>query len=498
MRVSSRGRPSGTIPHSSAAVVACVIGVALVSSCTNDAPTSAPEAQVSMCRGSGTAASIVGVSQSQVAERRRQGDYLVNFVVTKQAGQPTDSAHFSRIGDAVAAARAGRLARGETQSSGCQITITVAAGTFRGTATASTDTTLEHFPIIVDVPGIALRGAFVMGMDATGRATGVGAGRDLTTISPAEPLMLVGGASSQTGSSTPIIIANGHPGGSAGNGLTIEGFVFQSGHAGVDTLAGGQGVFAMRVQNLVIRGNRFEAGFTESMDLRATSASVLRNQLSGTGGTCDICIAGPGAYTVADNRLLAGATEGISAVAALNLPVPAAVEQFDLPSTSTIVATITNNEVRDHLRKPVGSSVRVGAIGVGAPDVRGTSVVTIINNALINNNFAIIVEGAFPVASTALKGDVNVTLSGNQLQQSCQANFLVSLSRHTTALGLTSRPYLRNSNFTLSLNGNVEWADAWFSNPAGLGNTLTVDGQTVMNGARQSYDASRTCASTTP
>ena len=474
----------------------CVAILALTAACTKDAPTAAPEVQVAVCHGTGTSGTIVNVPLSEVVQRRGQGDYLVSFVVSKQAGLPQDGAHFSRIADALAAARAGRLARGETQSAACPITITVASGVFRGTAAQSTDTTLEHFPIVVDVPGITLRGALQMAVDANGRATGAGTGADVTTLAPIEPLVIVGGVSSQTGSSTSIIVAVGHPGGSAGNGFTVQGFAFQSGHVGVDTLAGGQGVFSMRVQNLVIRGNRFEPLLTESMDLRASTAAVERNYLSGGAGTCDMCIAGPGVYSVTGNRLAAGATPGILAVPALLLPVPAAVEQFVLPATSVIVATISNNEVRDHLRKPVGAGVRVGAVGVGAPSVQGTSVVTIQGNALINNNFAVIVEGAFPVANTSLRGDLDVTFGGNQLQQSCQSNLLVSFSRHTTALGLSSLPYLRNSTFTLTLRGNLNWSDAWFSDPGGLGNSLIVDGQTIANGERQLYDANRTCTAT--
>ena len=120
------------------------------------------------------------------------------------------------------------------------------------------------------------------------------------------------------GISTPIIIANAHPGGSAGNGLRVEGFVFQSGNDGV-TATGGQAVFAMRAKGLVIRGNRVEAGFSELFDLRETSAIVDQNHLSGPGGSCDICLAGPGVYRVTGNRLLGGGIPGILTVPAMNL-----------------------------------------------------------------------------------------------------------------------------------------------------------------------------------
>jgi hypothetical protein len=291
-----------------------------------------------------------------------------------------------------------------------------------------------------------------------------------------------------------MIIANAHPGGSAGNGLTVSGMVFQSGHVGVDTLAGGQGVSSMRVRDLVISGNRFEGGFTESIDLRASSARVALNYFGGGGGSCDVCLAGPGAYVVADNRLMAGGIPGVFVIAALQLPVWSTVEPYTLPATSEVTATVTNNEIRDHLRKPVGAGIRVGAIGIGAPNVVGSTRVTAKQNYLVNNTFAMIVEAAFPVANTTLRGDVALTLGENVIQQSCQADLLVSFSRHTTALGLSNITYERASRYDLALGSDLQWADAWFSHPAGLDNTLVVNGEPIANGARASYNAAKTCA----
>ena len=51
-----------------------------------------------------------------------------------RAASRATAPHFRHIGDALAAARAGRLARGERRTAACRITITVAAGNFRGTS----------------------------------------------------------------------------------------------------------------------------------------------------------------------------------------------------------------------------------------------------------------------------------------------------------------------------------------------------------------------------
>src|SRR4030095_6642434 len=102
-------------------------------------------------------------------------------------------------------ARAGRLARNELVSAACRITIMVSGDEYRGSARA-TSASLEHFPLMVDVPDITLQGAFVMGLDGAGRATGDAIGGSETTLTPVDPLPVI------DGSSTPIIVANAHPG----------------------------------------------------------------------------------------------------------------------------------------------------------------------------------------------------------------------------------------------------------------------------------------------
>ena len=88
---------------------------------------------------------------------------------------------------------------------------------------------------------------------------------------------------------------------------------------------------------------------------------------------------------------------------------------------------------------------------------------------------------------------MDVSLSGNVMQQSCQTNLLVAFTRHTTALGLQQDAYLLNSTYRLQLGGNIQWKDVWYSHPVGFGNTLLVDGNLIANGARQFYCASALC-----
>ena len=485
----------------SAILTAALTGVVL-SACT-DQPTasgswlSAPpralssadgaSARVSVCHFSGAGARVITVAESSIRAHEGHGDYVTELVVDKPYLGITDGVRFGRIADAIMAAKVVRTSHRELESAACRITISVGPGVVTGAAAPNAPPGGETFPLVLDAPDVTLRGSFVMPLDGNGRAADVAGGPDATIISPSVPLPFVAGLS------IPIFVVDGHPGGSAGNGVVIEGFVLRSGHPEVGTGAGGQGVLSLRVRDLVVRGNRFDWGFTESIDLRATSATVEVNHLSGGRGSCDMCLAGPGDYTARGNRLLGGGIPGIFIIPAVLLPVPPGIEQYALPATAALTASVVNNEVRDHLRLPVGVGLRVGAIGVGAPNVVGTTRVDARDNLLVNNRFGVIVEAAFPVVNTALRGDIDFTLHGNTIAASCQTNLLVAFTRHTTALGLASLPYLRNATYALSLGGDISWADAWYGHPAGFGNTLLVDGETIGNRVKHSYDAARTC-----
>lgn len=479
--------------HPLASLALCLGAAVALTSCSSDAPAGAGDGQldlasassvgkVAICHLPESDAAVLEVGAPALDAHRAHGDYLTTLLVSHDPDRPADDVHFATIGAAVSAARTGRLARGELVSAACRITIVVSAGVYTGTALGQASDVVDRFPLIVDVPDITLRGALTMQVDGNGRATGENTGSDATTLRPVEPLPILAGAS------TPILVANAHPGGSAGSGLTVEGFMFESGHdPAVD--AGGQGVLAIRATGVTIRGNRFGGGFTESIDVRAGSADVVQNHLGGTAGTCDICLAGPGSFRAVGNHLLAGGIPGITVGGVVSLPVPSGVEPLELPAAAETWAELRNNEVRDHLRLPVGTGIRVDALGVGAPNVHNTVHAVIRDNLLVDNRFGIIVHAAFPVRNTNLRSDVDVTFGSNEILQSCQAKLLVSLSRHTTALGLSSNPFLLNSTFQLTLGGDLDWDEAWYGHPAGFGNVLLVDGQPIANGTRQFYDA---------
>ncbi len=483
-------------PNSVSSMVTSIMLVSAVA-CSADAPTTPPTAsliaehgenKVLMCHEPDQSALLIEVSAAARGAHENHGDYVARFVVDKASPALGDGIHFARVGDAVAAARTVRIARDERETGACRITVAVAAGIYPGSTSPNVDPDFELLPITLDVPDLTLQGAFEMQIDANGRATGESGNGASSTFDPSPPLAKFG-----MGSSEPIFMVDGNAGGFSAHGLIIEGFTFRSGHDGVDALIGGVGILVLRVHDLIVRDNRFEGGFSESIDLRAASASVNRNHLSGRGGGCDLCLAGPGNYEATNNRFLLGGTVGILVLPTVILPVPATVQQWVLPTTATVNALLVNNEVRNHQAVPVGVGFRIGAVGVGASNVAGTTRVVARDNLLADNRFGLIVEAGFQLVGTPRRGDVDLTLQNNTFANSCHSHVLVALSRHSTALGINAIPPLLNSNYTIALGGNIAWSDVWFNHPAGLGNTLTVDDAVIATGSHLAYDPAKVC-----
>jgi hypothetical protein len=461
-----------------------LLALVALAACSADTPTaptadlavagqaSAASDRIALCHRSGSGGVIIDVSPAAVAAHEQHGDYLTALAVSHTSSKPDDDTHFHRIGDALAAARAGRLARGEGRSAACRITITVGPGVFHGTGVPTGKRFLEVYPLMVDVPDITLRGALVMEVNG-GRATGKNLAPIATTLA-LQP--------EADGFAGPLIVANAHPSGSAGHGLTVEGFAFESGNGG------GFAVLSMRVRRLVIQGNRFEAGFGVTLDLRATHALLARNEMSGTIG-CDMCLSGPGVYQVTGNRLLGGLAghEGVIVAPVADLGVPAGVEPFVLPAFAAVSADIGNNEVRHYRLRTVSAAIRLVAGGPG--DVAGSTHVTVHDNLLVNNMFGVILDAGFPTAGTKLRGDMDLTLGHNDIRRSCQTDLFMTFSRHATGLGLGEDPYLLNSTYRLTLGGNLRFSDAWFDNPPGFGNTLIVNGAVIGHRTRRFFDA---------
>ncbi|MES2524697.1 MAG: hypothetical protein V4617_18520 [Gemmatimonadota bacterium] len=280
-------------------LVAALAATTLISCSTEIARVTEPSAvdRLSVCHVSGAAGVPITIRASELAAHRAHGDYVTTIAVHKESTTTSDSTSFARIGDAIARACAIRLVRSELTTAACRITIAVESGVYEGSVAPSTDPSLERLPLVIDVPDITLRGSFVMPIDAKARALGTSpsTGSDLQAVLVASPGLI----SVRTGNvlekfAEPLIILNGHPAGSRGDGATIEGFVFRSGNVAPDAIVGGNAVWGMRVQRVTVRRNRIEAGFAEPIEFRASSARVEQNLLTGRSGSCAFCMFGPG------------------------------------------------------------------------------------------------------------------------------------------------------------------------------------------------------------
>lgn len=450
---------------------------------------------VLVCHSTADGGEIVPVHAAGLPAHFAHGDYVTELVVDKAAATG-DSIHFRRIGDALAAARATRVARNELAAGACRITIKVAPGVYHGAVLASPDASFEKLPLVIDFPDVTLIGSTVVTIDDEGMPdVPLNTSGEHNTVIRASP----GLVSIKTGSvldkyAEPLIVVNGHPDGSRGDGVLIQGFWLQSGNEAPDAVVGGNAVWAMRAR-LAVRGNMIDAGFAEPVEFRASVGRVENNYLRGKGGSCALCMFGPGDYEVTGNRQIGLANRlAVLVFPAIIAAIPPGVEQFTPPSAALVTALIRDNEFRDHQEAPFGIGVRVAAVGPGAPNVAGNARVAVIGNDLSSNRFAVVAEAGFPVANTTSRGDIELSLENNKLTGSCQAPLLIALSSQATAVGLQSGATLKNSAFKVSLGGNVAWGDSWHSHPAGAGNTLTVDGSPVANGKVVAYDPARVCA----
>lgn len=472
------------------AVVGLATLCALMSACSENTVAPTGEA-MSICHTSGTTGTLMDIQASQLPEHIAHGDYVARLTVRK-TGANGDGIHFGRITDAIASARAGRVVRAETLTARCRITIAVAPGVFIGAVNDTLNTSPEQLPLTIDVPDITLLGSFVMPLDAKGRATGIAsgsAGTTATTILASPGLISIKTGNTLDKYAEPLIVVNSHPNGPHGDGAIIEGFILQSGNDTPSAVVGGNAVWAMRAKDLVVRGNQIEGGFSEPIEMRASVGTIDRNVLTGKGGSCAMCIFGPGDYQVTSNRQV-GLTGRLAVLVfpTIFTAVPPNVEQLTLAATSLVTATVSNNEFRDHQEVPFGIGVRVAAIGPGAPDVVGTAQVVVQDNDLSSNRFGVVAEAGFVVANTARRGSIDLTLKGNTITGSCEVGLLVAFNSQSAAVGIAAGLPTQNASYTLNLGGNIAWTDAWYSHPAAMGNTLMVDGQPVATGSRAAYD----------
>ena len=88
-------------------LVCAMTTAAFLTAC--ESTTAPPGETIAVCDVHGGMGSIIPIRSSQLTDYLKRGDYPTTLLVSKTNATVGDSIHFSRIGDALAVARAGRL-----------------------------------------------------------------------------------------------------------------------------------------------------------------------------------------------------------------------------------------------------------------------------------------------------------------------------------------------------------------------------------------------------
>ena len=474
-----------------------IAALALIGACRGDSPglttptgvalSRQDEGKIEICHTQENG-KVLSLPLAAWPAHRGHGDYALAWSVSHGTTSAGDGIHFARITDAVDAADSTRRANGEMVTAACRITISVAAGTYRGSFD-TTSANLERFPLYIGVPDVTLRGAQPMVVDAGGRATDA-AMAGASVITPDRSLKT---------NETYIVVAHDQSG-YRGDSVAVEQFRFQSGYAPGSTVSGGEGVGALQVHRVAFRGNHFEPTMQSGVDLRASDGTVEQNYASRLGTACGFCFAGPGKYEITGNRILDGGFVGLFLAPLAVLPnfpmtlnpLGVVVAQYTAPPAAADTATVTNNDISGHVRQAKGFGTGIRLVTFSSKDAGTTmqsGVISLSGNTLYKNNFALSVDANTPVApagSPVVPGNIEVTVTGNAVGPSCRNNLLVSFTRISHTLTNTTESYLSNASYALTLGAGVPWGMAWYDHPAGHGNTLTVNGAVQLNGKRTS------------
>lgn len=434
------------------------------------------QSKVAACHRAGAGWNTLSIAAPAWPAHRAHGDYALDWQVDP-ASPAGDGRTFARITDAVLAVDSTRRANAEQAAGNCRITITVAAGTYRG-GWASSSTAPERLPFIITVPDVTVQGATPPLLDAKGRAR--------LDVNGAETIL----SPDSSAQADLVFVVSTDDAGFRGDGVTLANFRIASTALATQVSPIG----AQRVQRLRIAGNRIDGRFNGPVDLHAAEATLEENALRGHQG-CGFCLNGPGRYVVAGNRLEDG---GFAGVFVAPITIAAGFRLGDNPRTIAIppdqaypspaVSTsVTNNWIGRYQRQSngLGSGVRVVTFAPAAnAEPQGTDV-ELLGNDLDRNTLGVNVDAnVTATVAPPRRASVAVRLSGNAITGSCRAPLLASFARSSRALRVsTTQAYLTASSYGLTADPTLPLASAWIDHPAGFGNALQWNGVTQANGS---------------
>ena len=430
---------------------------------------------------------------------------------------------FTRISDALTHARRIRGEAREFEQARRGICIDVAAGTYVGTFdpdVLAANPQYEAFPLVVDVPGIVLRGATKLALDDHDRPIAVRA--DATTLiadPPAvdgtQPYVLV--TTTERHERESVVR-------SSGNAVRIEGLVLSFARCapgGACNANGdcptegscappgkGTGIWTHLVRDYVVRGNAITGAGSFAIHHSASSGKTVRNLLTGN-SPAGISYQGPtpGPSEVSQNTSTHNLLGGMVVVCADGgFALPTLSQETNLSvvprpvdgSMNRTDVEIDGNDLSHHAENPdIGFGLRILMFGVVSfPSGMTDCAVTALDNRITDNTLGVIVDAGFPyqtrggvTVDTAWTARFSGRFERNTVEGSSE-NALVSLTRFTSTLDCreldpgrpTSFRFLRNSTYTISTDGELASAcydDRELDPRSGqpLGNELQIDGK---------------------
>ena len=370
-----------------------------------------------------------------------------------------------RITDALARARQIRfeqmLEPDYSEATVRPIEIVIAPGSYAGTFGDNPDGTLEEYPLLINVPRVALRGATRLELNELGRPNVV-LQADGSTLEAADDrvntvLRMRLAEVRQSNEYVVLVLpttrlATGQR--SSGAGATVEGLTFDVGPS-----AGNGAVLAAdRAPGLAMRGCAFAV--TGAMELANSSGRVEANLFYRGPGTA-LLVRGidgsqPEGIVIRDNTSIGKPTGGLSLVASqydgtvgvngnsiYDLGRHASEFQVEplamAPFTSAHVLVENNRFAEAGLASPIqGFGVRVsGTDGQDqAQAATGTLNVTLRRNELTNNRDGLVLDGGFPYRSAggAWTMNIHLALEDNTVAGNSRSSGTVTFTRHQTAL----------------------------------------------------------------
>ena len=423
-------------------------------------------------------------------------------------GDGSSARPYWRITDAVLRARGDR--RNAVIPAKERITIYVAAGTYYGSYDAQklgANPQWEMLPIILNVPNLTLSGATVLDADAQGLPAGVHAG--LETILATKDSHLVDALHA-------LIVIAGTTDGSAGDGVTVNGFDLQQKQGGSSDPIRTFGLWVERVSDFEIRGNVF-VQTPIGLGTRLASGVVQGNFFNAselgliiTGGS----IVQPAVVTIAGNRAI-GQSEGgliLSGVAGLaslalganTVTLPLLQKTFDRRDPQdrrnipdTLSAIVTGNEVSDNGH----FGARLWGYTPSKYSTTDGTLTSVLNATLTGNSFlrngdyGIAVDAgwadrSFPLTlSTAFTG----TFQGNLFSANGRGPALFTFTTFWVSVGLNFPKYdkFQNQSFYQITDLDAELTGFDYDNPTTdpfdgttLSNTLIVNGTVIPPGSK--------------